>query len=317
MITTERLNEALELISKGLTRPTKIAKAMGISYRSYCAWMVRSNAGDERFLVTFNNEQMQWAKAITLATKLALFELRGMILQEAIYGHDEVQTKDGQVVWAIDPAAAALDPDDREWMGYRKDALLEIDGKLQPVTIKRKAPFAQQIRLLEAAFPDLRPSQTINQNINGAMQVGVGFVPKTDYAKGPPPVPPPPPRPELPAPTLDASLGYADFSEVDDDLANILGPEPQPAPVNIGINVALSGEDVQPISEPPPLPPPAAGQTERTIRDIPPKDFIAPPTPPTQRAIDANQVPLRAPRTALEADLFEQLRKAREKAQQS
>src|SRR5258708_792485 len=121
MITDEKLGEALELISKGITRPTKIAKAMGITYRSYCQWMVRN------------------------------------------------------------------------------------------------APFAQQIRLLEGAFPDLRRSQTINQNINGAVEVGVGFAPKVDYSAGPPAVPPPPPRPALPAPV------DAEFSEVDAELEYILG----------------------------------------------------------------------------------------------
>jgi hypothetical protein len=222
MITTEKLNEALELISKGITRPTKISKAMGIAYRTYCSWMVMSNRGDERFLVEYNDDVMQWAKAIGLATKLALFELRGMLLQEGIFGYDEVQTKDGQIVWALDPVACALSEDDREMLGYRKDGLLEVDGKLVPVTIKRKAPFAQQIRLLEAAFPDLRPSQTINQNINGALQVGIAAAPKTDYSKGPPQVPPPPQMPELPAPV------DAEFNEVDDDLAEMLGPEATP-----------------------------------------------------------------------------------------
>lgn len=305
MITQAKLDEALELISNGVTRPTKIAKAMGISYRSYCAWMVLSNRGDERFLVTFNDEQMQWARAITLATKLALLELRGMVLQEGIFGYDEVQTKDGQVVWALDPVAAAMSEDEREALGFRRDALLEIDGKLQPVTIKRKAPFAQQIRLLEAAFADLRPTQTINQNttINGT--VGVGIAPKADYSKGPPPIPPPPPMPELPAPT------DAEFSEVeDDDLADILGPTPQPVPINVNIN--LNAEDVRPTPEQ------LLAETDRTIRDLPTeREKIAPATPPTQRAIDANEVPLREPRTELERSLFDALRRSREKAQQS
>ncbi|WP_338830441.1 hypothetical protein [Bradyrhizobium sp. 27S5] len=305
MIEPQKLYDALELISKGLTRPTKIAKAMGISYRSYCQWMVRSNSGDEKFLVEYNDETMQWARAITLATKLALFELRGMVLQEAIYGYDEIQTKDGQVVWAIDPAAAAMSEEDREVFGYRKDALLEIDGKLQPVVIKRKAPFAQQIRLLEAAFPDLRPTQIINQNVNLNGTVGVGLVPKFDYSKGPPAVPPAPLMPELPAPV------DADFSEVDDDdLSDLLGPEPKPAPVNINvmpeINVTLPNEDVQPTPEAPrPI-------TDRTIRDIPPKDFIK---PATQRPVGYSEVPLRAPRNDLERDLFAKLAAAREKAQ--
>src|SRR5260221_3758690 len=107
MIEKSKMYDALDMISKGVTRPTKIAKALGMAYRTYCSHMVLSNRNDERFLVEYNGETMQWAKAISLATKLALFELRGMILQEAIFGYDEEQTKDGQVVWALDPAACA------------------------------------------------------------------------------------------------------------------------------------------------------------------------------------------------------------------
>src|SRR5690349_12471868 len=103
MIETEKLYAALDLISKGVTRPTKIAKSIGVTYRTYRNYMVRSNRGDELFLIDFDGEVMQWAKAITLATKLALFELRGMILQESIFGYDEVQTRDGQVVWQLCP----------------------------------------------------------------------------------------------------------------------------------------------------------------------------------------------------------------------
>lgn len=132
--------------------------------------------------VSHGNSETDRAAA-TLSTKLALFELRGMLLQESIFGYDEIQTKDGQVVWAIDATAAAMDPDEREALGFRRDALLEIDGKLQPVVLKKKAPFAQQLRLLEAAFPDLRPSQTINQNINGALQVGVGLAAKPEIGR--------------------------------------------------------------------------------------------------------------------------------------
>jgi hypothetical protein len=297
MITAEKLNEALELISKGVTRPTKIAAAMGMAYRTYCDWMVRSNSGDERFLVTFNGETMQWARAITLATKLALFELRGMILQEGIFGYDEVQTKDGQIVWAIDPVAAALSEEDREWMGYRKDALLEINGALQPVTIKRKSPFAQQIRLLEAAFPDLRPSQTITQNVNLA-QVGVGFAKPVDYSKGPPPVPPPPPMPALEAPITDG-----EFSEVaDPELEEMLGPEPQPAaPININIGVTLAEPEI-----------------DRSYSDAP----TAAETPPKQEGIQSSPraydaAPSRPPRSPLEESLYQALEEARARARKA
>jgi hypothetical protein len=306
---TEQLYEALSLIARGITRPTQVAKGIGTSYRNYRNWMVRSNRGDPAFLIEVDGEEMQFAKAISLHTKLALFELRGMLLQESIYGYDEIQTKDGQVVWAIDPVAAALSEEDREWLGYRKDALLEIDGALQPVTLKKKAPFAQQIRLLEAAFADLRPSQTITQNVNLAGQVGVGFAPKVDYSKGPPNVPPPPPMPALEAPITDA-----EFNEVaDDDLVDMLGPEPVPAtPINITIapeiNVMVPEDVGLTTSEGNTMAP----ETDRTIRTAPTARESSPPqTGILKPAVAFDATPPRAARTLLEQSLFDELAKAR------
>src|SRR5450756_2222590 len=135
MIEKEKLYDALSLISQGIVQPTKIAKAMGMSYRSYCDWMLRSNRGDERFLIEFMGAEMQWAAAIVQARRLAMFELRGMLEQYSIFGRDEVSYKDGQVVFKIDMKAAALDEDTREMLGDRKEALLGIDGAWQGVML--------------------------------------------------------------------------------------------------------------------------------------------------------------------------------------
>jgi hypothetical protein len=292
MITDEKMQEALALIAKGVTRPTKIAKALGMTYRAYCKWMVRSNAGDPQFLIEYNGEEIQFAKAITLATRLALLELRGMATMETIFGVEEVQVFQGQVVWAMDAEACKYDEDTREMLGFRRDGLLERDGKLVPFTVTKPAPWAQRQRLLEAAFADLRPSQTINQNVNVNGQVGVGFAKPVDYSRGPPPVPAPPPMPMIEAPITDA-----DFNEVD-DLDDLLGPEPQPvAPISVNISV----ETVQP-----------APQTERVIRDTP----TAGETPPKQEGILASPraydaTPARPARSPLEQNLFDELEKAR------
>lgn len=259
---TEQLYEAIDLIARGVTRPTAIAKVLGVTYRAYRGWMVRSNAGDEKFLIEVNGEVQQFAKAVSQAMKLAHFELRGLVLQEAIGGYLEEQTKDGQVVWKLDPVACALSEEDRELLGYRKDGLLEIDGALVAHTVRKKAPFAQQIRLLEAVFPDLRPSQTITQNVSVNGAVGIGFAPKTDYTQGPPAIPPPPPIPQLEV--LD---GIPDSDAVDDELISMLGPEPVAA-VNINIAPVIS----VPIDDPEPI-------IERVIRSAPEaRERIAPQT---------------------------------------
>ncbi len=308
MIDKSKMYDALDMIAKGITRPTRIAAAMGISYRSYCGWMTRSNAGDPKFLITFNDEEMQFAKAISLATKLALFELRNMLLTESVMGYPEQQVFQGNVVWAPCPVASATAPELREMLGYRADGLLTDErGALVPLVIQRKAPFAQSIRLLEAAFIDLRPSQTmnVNQNING--QIGVAFAPRVDYSKGAPPVPAPPPIPQLEAPIVDA-----DFEE-------ILGPVPVPvAPVNISFDVTLTepepaDDDLQPTEVSGKSPPMIT--TDRQYSDAPSAREASPRQggilKPPGLAFDAP--PPRPARTPLEQSLFDELAKAREK----
>jgi hypothetical protein len=290
LLSSERLQSSLELIAQGVTRPTKIAAAIGVAYRTYCSWMVRSNGGDPNFIVTYNDQDMQWARAITLATRLAGVELRGMLLQEGIYGYDEIQTKDGQIVWALDPAACALPEEDREWLGYRKDGLLERDGKLVPVTIRRKAPFAQQIRMLEAMFPDLRPTSTVNSNVNIKGMVGVGIAKPVDYSATPV-IPPPPPIPIAPPVSEEA-----DFAELDPELDDLLNGPPEenlidnvPVPANLG-----------------PQPPPVAVEINITLPEPEPDTPVPAPLAPME-------APRRAPRNPLEADLFARVEAARSK----
>jgi hypothetical protein len=67
--------------------------------------------------------------------------------------------------------------------------------------------------------------------------------------------------------------------------------------------------------EPDPVETVTLPEPERVIRDVPTeREKIA---PPTQKPMGVDEVPLRAPRNALEASLFDELRKARERAQKS
>ena len=187
--TEENKRAVLELIERGITRPPLQAKAIGVAYPTLCSWKVRSNRDDPAFLIEYMGETMQFAKAVALATRLAMLELRGMVEHYSIFGREEIVYKDGQVVWALDPEAAAIDdPDIRELLGFRRDALLEIDGKLQPVTAHRDAPVGVQMRVLETAFKDWRPGVTQEINVSGQMSVGIGFQPKPNYNGPPPPL---------------------------------------------------------------------------------------------------------------------------------
>jgi hypothetical protein len=275
--TPENLQAALDMIAKGIIRPTQIAKGIGIAYRTYCSWMVRSTRGDEAFLVEYAGETMQWAKAIALSKRLAMLELRGMLEQYSIFGTEEVTTKDGQLVWALDPEAAAIDdPDIRELLGFRRDALLEIDGKLQPVKVKKLAPVGLQLRILEAAFKDMRPGIVQEVNVNGQMSVGIGFHPKATYQGPPPPLLAEPAIPQI-EDQSDSDCTEGDFEEA----------PPQPAPVVFAPQIN--------IAQPEPV----------VIREEPPVEY----TPQSSMAFNAPSQ--RQPGSPLERDLMERVETAR------
>jgi hypothetical protein len=280
MVEQEKLHEALAIIETGLIQPTKIAAALGMPYRTYADWMLRSNRGDERFLIEVNGATVQWAAAIVQARRLAMLELRGMLETYSIFGEEVINYEKGQVVWAIDPVAAAMSVEDRTALGFREDALLEINGALQPVKRLERAPIQLQLRLLEATFRDMRPQSVQEVNVNGNVAIGIGYAGRADFSKGPPAIPAEPDMPQLEV------LG--DVERIDDpELEAMLGLDP--VPVSINIEVVVPEPDETPVEEPEPDAPSSetARPEERMIRDTP----TAAETPPPQTG------PL-APRTA-------------------
>jgi hypothetical protein len=262
VLTPDVQQAALDLIAKGIVRPTGICKALGISYRTYRAGMTRSNRGDENFLIEYDGEIMQFARAITLASRQAAFELRGQVIQKSIYGTSEPSMKDGQYVWKLDPAAVPLSREDRELLGYHPDALLlDSEGRAQPVMIHTDAPIALQLRVLETYFKDFRPSQTITQDVNIRGQVGVGIAKQVDYSSTPV-IPPAPPIP-IALPQVEVLPDLAEDAEFED----LLGPEPQPiesaVPATVGITV---------------IPQINITSSER-VEDAAPSDIPTPPEP--------------------------------------
>jgi hypothetical protein len=238
MVDPEKLYAALDLIAKGIVQPAKVAKVLGMPYRTYRSWLVRSNSGDEKFLIEVDGETMQWAAAIVRMRRLAMLELRGMLEQYSIYGREEIVFKDGQVVWALDPVAAAMTEDEREALGFRRDALKTgPNGKLVPVMQHHLAPIQLQLRLLEATFKDMRPQSVQEVNVNGNVAVGIAYAGRQDFSKGPPQISPEPEMPQLEV------LG--DVAR-DDDLEDLLGPEPVAAPINITIAPQITIAEPEP-----------------------------------------------------------------------
>jgi hypothetical protein len=160
-------------------------------------------------------------------------------------------------------------------LGYRRDALLEIDGKLQPVKAHKDAPAGLVMRVLETAFKDWRPGVTQNINLNGQVAVGIGFQPKQTYQGPPPPVLAEPAIPQI-EDQSDSDVTDVEFEEV-----------PEAAQAAVVIAPTISVVEPQPV----------------VIRD----------TEPGPEPMAFAAMPQRAPRNALEADLFEKLAEARNK----
>jgi hypothetical protein len=259
----EMADQAFELIARGVVQPTKVAKAIGLHYKTLSGILLKSSRNDPKYLIQFHDEEMQFAKAWALSRKLAYLELRGMVEQQSIHGRDEIVHFNGNVVFAVDLAAAAIDdPDIREICGYRRDALLEVDKKLVPVTRHIDPPFAMQIRLLESQYRDLRPSSVSEVNINGNVAHGIQHLPRPDYSKGPPAIPPPPVRPTVPELVVlpDEPVKDADFhgSTHPPEVEPMASVEPEPeapvepepmAPVRAETEAALTGRTLSPLEQ--------------------------------------------------------------------
>jgi hypothetical protein len=235
--TRERLELILKLVSEGHLQPTKVAKMADVDYETLGIWRRKSAGGDKALLVNFMGEEIQFADAFLLARKYALSELRGKFEREGIFGWDEVAREKGQVVWRMCPVAAAIKPELRELLGHREDALLVIDGALQPELIHHKAPVAQSLRILETEFRDYKPSSTQEVTIQGS--VGIQHAKKVDYSGQAPRIPPPP----LELPQLEVI-------------------DVEPAQINIVISPTIVVAD-EPEPEPAPEPAPAPAAPDR------------------------------------------------------
>ena len=293
-LSPEILAEIISLAQRGIVQPSKQARAVGITPDTLNNWLFKSNSGDPDFLMEFSGETMQFAKAYTLAKRFAMMELRGQVETECIFGTTELSYKDGQVVWAYDPKAAALPEDLRELCGYRKDALLEINGELQPVIVRKQAPFGKQIRILEAAFKDMRPSSVSEVQVSGQVAVGVAYTPKQSFSGPPPAIPPAPVPPQLEI-LGDVDQPFED-AETDADAEGLTEPTVPPISITLSPQIVIEDDFVPGPAPEPPAPP------EQVIREENPAEY----TPQPSLAFSAP--PQRQPRNALERDLFEKLR---------
>jgi hypothetical protein len=275
----------IDTLASGVLSYAQAARVNGVSERTFWHWIKQSQQdADPDLVVEFLGEQVPFARAANAARRIAVHEARGRMEMRGVLGHDEPIFYNGMPTWKPDPRCVGMSEEDRDLLGYPKDGLLrDANGCCIQNTIHHEPPVALALRVVEAAFPkEYRPG--INSTVDVSHSIsGVQHVQKSDYAGGPPRVPPPPPPPR---PTLLPELAviFPESEPEDDDLADLIGP--------------VGGPDGPPV-EPEPEP----------EGDLVETNHLAPE--PAPLAID--EAPRRAPRNALEADLFQRLDAARNK----
>jgi hypothetical protein len=276
---TETLTAICETIADGILSYAAAARANNVSVSSFWSWIKTSQKGDESFIITYLEEEIQFAKAVSVARRLALHEMRGRMEQKSIFGYDEPIFYMGQPTWKPDPRCVGLDEETRELLGLPKDGLLRDEqGNCVQNAVHHEPPVALQLRVAEMAFPrEYRPGLTSEVNITGGAVVGVQFAKALDYSK-PPEIPPPPPLPQLEV--LDDEP--ASFTDLDEDAPEADEP-PQAVAPEIKVMVQMPSAPVEP---------------ERVIKEVPPLEWT-PPTLPAPLAPPRSGRPL----SPLEMDL--------------
>jgi hypothetical protein len=249
-------------------------------------------------MMDYLGSRVQFAQAINAARRIALHEMRGRMEMKSVLGYDEPIFYNGMPTWQPDPVTVGWTPEEREALGFRADGLLEVDGKVVQNTIHHEPPVALQLRVAEMAFPkEYRPGVNSSVDVNHRGTVGIQHSKPTNYSAGPPTVPPPPVPPPALRPGKLPQLGVMnapdelqipetepddDTVATDDDLEDLLGPEPAPA-LAPGKDVVPEPHDIPytPEEQPPVAPSVETPPLDRVIRDMP----TAAETPPRQEGI--------------------------------
>ena len=283
-IDIKKLQALIELVSSGVLKLADQARLLDVGPDTIRSWKIKSNRGDPQTEGMFFGVVQQFGAAYLIAERLAMLELKATAMQFSIHGRKRRTLNQGQFVVALNPAAIPLDREMRVMLGYHPDALmLNEHGEATFVEEHVDPPTGLLDRFL-STFPELQTTTNQNINVKGGLQVGVGIVPKVDYTKEPPPLPPMPVVPLLEI--LDAEPDDADLA-----LAALLGEELDVEP------------DVVVEPEPEPMSAIAVSADVATVDPNPPSAPVA---------FDAT--PARPAASALERDLYQKLREARERA---
>jgi hypothetical protein len=250
-----------DTIASGIMSYSKACAMNGLPSSTFWDLIKRSQSNDERLVIEYLGEQIQFAKAVNAARRMALHEMRGRMEQKSIFGYDEPVFYMGEPTWKRDPRTVGWTEDEREAFGFSRDGLLrDENGACIQNVIHHEPPIALQLRVAEMAFPtEYRPGTNNTVAVSGGAVVGVQMMKPSN---GPPKIPPAPPLPQLEVIRETDELAVPEMAD-DEEITDVTDTPPDDDPAQ---------DDFTPLPPQPPAPEP-----ERVIREATPEQYQ--PTP--------------------------------------
>jgi hypothetical protein len=152
---------------------TVAARAIKVSTMTIYRWLRLSREGAPEF------QQIEWCGEVGSFHQFYEYALRAQIneieqtAKKNALGFDEVVTHDGAIQYKIDPKLVGMSDEMLADFGY-PDRYLRIDGKVQPLTVKRKPSDALVIKMLSAHKPELygeRSRVDVNMRVGGVLRL--------------------------------------------------------------------------------------------------------------------------------------------------
>src|SRR5450755_847452 len=148
--TREMLTAICDTMAGGVLSPYNAAKRCGVSSKGMWLWIRASQRDDPDFIIEYLGEEIQFARALVVARRIALHEARGRMEERAIMGHDEPIFYQGNPTWKIDPRTVGIKDDLLELLGLPTDRLLrDRYGNAIQNTVHHLPPVALALRVSE------------------------------------------------------------------------------------------------------------------------------------------------------------------------
>lgn len=172
----QKSHENLVAVLDSLTNNPKVsvaARRVSVSTMTVYRWLKLSADGAPEF------QNISWCGEVGSFHQFFEYAQRAFIntieqtAKHNATGFDEVVTHDGEIQYQVDPKLVGLDDETMTMLGYA-DKYLRIDGKVQPLTVKRKPSDALVLRMLAAHKPEIygeHSTLSVNMNVGGVLRL--------------------------------------------------------------------------------------------------------------------------------------------------